>query len=339
MRRLIVSFLLFLPIIVASFILYLQSSSQQDKNNIEGATAINRSVSVSASIGGGSAGSGGGGPGGGGPGGGGSGGGPGAGGTQQKFLLYGYTSPSAQVYLEGIGIIGQTTADKNGYFSFENSPSPLLPREACLTAKDQLGRLSSPSCLPAFPISYSVNIGPVLLPPTLSLNKSEYYTGEEIVISGQTIPNTDVILSLFVDPSKKSLIDYLAVKLNPVKSVYAFGFPDLKTKTDDKGNYSLKIPSAKSDLFRLFTRSLYEKQSTPQSNRLSLKILPIWWMLIVNFFIWLWHFLQPHLLEIIIFVQIAVLLIYFTRQYLLPHRLALERAPMVQEKHPLPLHE
>lgn len=312
MRRLVVPFLLFLPIVMASFIIYLQSF-QQDKNNIEGVTVINRSVNVSASIGGG----------------------PGGGVAQHKFFLYGYSSPSAQVYLEGIGIIGQTTADKTGYFSFGNSPSPLLPREACLIAKDQLGRLSSPTCLPAFPLSYDINIGPVLLPPTLSLNKPEYYTGEEIVISGQTIPNTDVILSLFVDPSKKSLVDYLAVKLNPIKSVYAFGFPDLKTKTDNKGNYSLEIPSAKSDLFRLFTRSVYDKQSTPQSNKLSLKILPIWWMFIVNFFIWLWRLLQPHLLEIIIFIQIATLLIYFSRLYLLPHKLALKRALMIQEKHPL----
>lgn len=315
MRRLFVPFLLFLPILLASFILYLQSSTQRDKNNVEGAKAINRSVNVSASIGGG------------------------GGVTQHTFFLYGYSSPFAQVYLEGVGIVGQTTADKTGYFSFDNSLSPLLPREACLSAKDQFGRLSSPTCLPSFPLSYDVSIGPVLLAPTLSLSKPEYYTGEEIVISGQTIPNTDVLLSLFVDPSKKSLIDYLAVKLNPVKSVYAFGFPDLKTKSDDKGNYSLEIPSAKSDLFRLFTRSVYDKQSTPQSNKLSLKILPIWWLFIVNFFIWLWLLLQPHLLEIIIFLQTAFLLMYFVRQYLLPYRLASERALMIQEKHPLVVQE
>jgi hypothetical protein len=245
-------------------------------------------------------------------------------GNRRKFFLYGYTSPSAQVYLEGVGIESQTTtANKTGYFSFENSFSPLLPREACLTAKDQLGRLSSPTCLPPFPISYDVNIGPVLLPPTLSLNKPEYYTGEEIIISGQTIPNTDVILSLFVDPSKKSLISSLMAKLNPVKSVYAFGFPDLKTKTDNKGNYSLKIPSAKSDLFRLYARSLYEKQSTPQSTRLTLEILSIWRIFIVHFFI------------LIILISIAVPPIYLLRRYLSPHKLASHRALMIQEKHPI----
>ncbi len=263
----------------------------------------------------------------------------GGGGAQHKFFLYGYTSPFAQVYLEGIGIIAQTTADKTGYFSLDNNLSPLLPREACLSAKDQLGRRSSPTCLPAFPLSYDVNIGPVLLSPTLSLNKPQYYTGEEVVISGQTIPNTDVILSLFVDSSKKSLIDYLVVKLNPIKSVFAFGFPDLQTKTDNEGNYSLTIPSAKSDLFRLFASALYDKQSTPQSARLSLKILPIWWMFIVNLFILLWFLLQPHLLEIIILVQIVVFMVYLLRQFLSPHILASDKSLMIQEKHPITVHE
>ncbi len=260
---------------------------------------------------------------------------PGVGG-RYKFFLYGYSSPSAQVYLEGIGIKDQTaTADKTGYFSFASSLSLLSPREVCLTAKDQLGRLSSPTCLPPFPINYDISIGPVLLPPTLSLNKPEYYTGEEIVISGQTIPNTDVVISLFVDPSKQSLVNYLATKLNPVKSVNAFTFPDLQTKADNKGNYSLKIPSAKSDLFRLFTRSIYEKQLTPQSTRLSLKILPIWWMFIVNLFIWLWLLTKPYLLWLIILILITAPLIYLLRRYLAPHRIASAKALTKLEKHPI----
>ena len=44
---------------------------------------------------------------------------------------------------------------------------PFQKREACLTAKDQLGRMSSPVCLPPFPVNYNVSIGQVIMPPTV----------------------------------------------------------------------------------------------------------------------------------------------------------------------------
>src|SRR3989338_3479133 len=87
-----------------------------------------------------------------------------------RFSLYGYTSPLALVTFEGLGIFDQTTADDQGYFQFNNRFSPFSSREACLSSKDQFGRLSSPLCLPPFPVNYNVSIGPVIMPPTVSLN-------------------------------------------------------------------------------------------------------------------------------------------------------------------------
>jgi len=88
---------------------------------------------------------------------------------EHRFSLFGYTSPRALVTFEGMGIFDQTTADDSGYFQFDNRFSPTSSREACLSSKDQFGRLSSPACLPPFPVNYNVSIGPVIMPPTVSL--------------------------------------------------------------------------------------------------------------------------------------------------------------------------
>jgi len=123
-----------------------------------------------------------------------------------RFSLFGYTSPLAQVTFEGLGIFDQTTADDKGYFQFNNRFSPFSSREACLSSKDQFGRLSSPLCLPPFPVNYNVSIGPVIMPPTVSLDKKDYFMGDEVVLSGQAVPNTDVKLSVFTKQQGPSLI-------------------------------------------------------------------------------------------------------------------------------------
>ena len=43
---------------------------------------------------------------------------------EHRFSLFGYTSPFALVTFEGMGIFDQTTANKVGYFEFNNRFSP-----------------------------------------------------------------------------------------------------------------------------------------------------------------------------------------------------------------------
>ncbi len=233
---------------------------------------------------------------------------------EHHFRLFGYTSPRAIVTLEGLGIFDQTNADGKGYFSIENRFSPLSSREACLTARDQLGRISTPSCLPPFPVNYETNIGPVLLPPTISVDKPQYYAGEEMRISGQAVPNTDVNISIFID-QKISPLRYLSNALNPVKEVYAFTIPELKTNSDSLGNYSIKLPTVRADILSFFSRVEYQLQSSPQSTNIHIKILPLW-MRVPNFFVFLWNTLKPHISELILLSQISLLSLYFLRQYL-----------------------
>ncbi len=260
------------------------------------------------------------------------------------FTLYGYSSPRALITFDGLGIYDQTTADDKGYFEFKNRFSPQSPRAACLTAQDQLGRLTSPVCLPPFPTSYDATIGPVIMPPTVSLNNpsvgSDYYVGDEIVLSGQAVPNTDVDLSVYMNTNNSRGINF-----NIVKPVEAYGFPSLAAHSDAKGNFSVSLPSASAQTFRLFARANWQQSLSPDSIELNLQVMP-WWMMIVQFFLLIFTLIKSRLLEVIILTELALITIYLLRRFLHPHVIARNRSLslrqvslIVAEKNPLTLAE
>ena len=255
---------------------------------------------------------------------------------EYRFTLFGYTSPKALVTFQGLGIFDQTYADETGYFEFKNRFSPFLPREACLTAQDQLGRLTKPVCLPPFPVNYNVTIGPVLMPPTLSLDKSDYWVGDEVFLSGQSIPESNISLSTFTD-EKNSLLSQVINKINP--QVYAFSLPKLETKTDKKGNFSIALTSSSAKKIRLFAQTKFQNENSPKSVNLTFKILP-WWMIIFKFFIFLWLLIKPRLLEIFILIELIFLLIYFLRSHFHPKTLAIiKKQPLAMIKYQKPKSE
>jgi len=230
-----------------------------------------------------------------------------------RFTLWGYTSPHALVSLQGMGIYDETYARDDGYFEFNNRFSPLSPKEVCLTSRDQFGRLTVPTCLPPFPTQTDVNIGPVILPPTISFDKSNYYMGDQIITTGQSLPNSNLDFSIFVD-EKKSFVNYLAF----VKPVEALTFPELQTKTDKHGNFSLVLPSNNPQFFRIFAQSQYKTSMSPKSNTLNIIVLP-WWMMIINF-------LKSHLPQLLIVCLISGLLYYIYNKYFRPYEIAKRRA-------------
>lgn len=242
------------------------------------------------------------------------------------FTLFGYTSPSAEVSLNGQGIADQTVSDPTGYFEFENRFSPFSSREACLSSKDQLGRLSSPVCLPPFPVDYNVSIGPVIMPPTVSLDKKDYFMGDQVMLSGQAVPNTDVKLSIFGDTGKMS-------RLALIKPIEAFTFPQLTTKSDDKGNFSINLPSSTPNKFRLFGQTNFLKSVSSNSVKLSLDILPVW-MVIIKFFLFLFSLIKPRLLEILILTEI-IYIIYVIKSHIQSKAIVLyeRHLPAIEESH------
>ena len=280
-----------------------------------------------------------------------------------RFTLDGYSSPGALVTIQGMGIYDQTFANRDGYFQFSNSFSPFSPREACLTAQDQLGRLTSPVCLPPFSTNRNITIGPVILPPTVSLDKDVYYVGDEAILSGQSIPNSEINLSTFTKRESKrngtpkqsrpsrdatgqalngakvssrgfAFLPFPFASFSVIPSVSAATIPQLTFKTDAKGNYSVALPSSSDEAMRLFTQTKYNEQPSAQSINLNIKIWPVW-MMVINFFKLIFLLLKPRLLELIILVQLIGLIIYLLRRFLHPHVLARQRTLMIRLTFPL----
>lgn len=233
-----------------------------------------------------------------------------------RFRIYGYTSPQALVSLETGLAHDETWANKDGYFEFANRVSPIIASDICLISQDQFGRLTSPVCLPPFPNDYNIEIGPIIMPPTLSLNKTDYWVGDQIILSGQTVPNSNISLSMFTD-QKKSFSS-----LNPIKSTYAFTLPEIDSKADKKGNFSLALPSSQAEKYRFFAQTNYNQKKSPQSLKLTIKVLP-WWMIIVKFFWWLVQIIKPHLLEITILTELIFLIYYLLKHYFSPKAIIL----------------
>ena len=249
-----------------------------------------------------------------------------------RFTLFGYSSPYALITFSGLGIFDQTQADENGYFIFNNRFSPFSPREACLHSQDQLGRITSEVCLPPFPTNYNVKIGPVIMPPTLSLDKENYWVGDEVVLTGQTIPNSSIILSFFSQPTPLSTINNLLAKFAPLKKAFALSLPPLSVKADEKGNFALGLPSSISQKYRLFTQVNYQEKNSPESRNLTFEVLP-WWMIVFKILKLIISLIKLRLLEIIILGEIIALLIYLYRSYLHPQKLAIikwEKKPLMK---------
>jgi hypothetical protein len=339
--------LLFVIIIYSLLFIHLKRNGVQLNNGqISGASSQSYSTSVDVSIG------------------------------EYRFNLFGYSSPDALITFSGMGIADQTYADSGGYFEFKNRFSPFSPREACLTTQDQLGRLTTPVCLPPFPTKYDVSIGPVIMPPTLSLDKNDYWVGDEVVVAGQTIPNTDVNLSLFTKDSRRLITNLHGVKkmvggasekvpreadfrsdrkslaaeevherqnlpffFRLIKPVEAFSFPALQTKSDDRGNFSLALPSTSAKSYRLFTQASFQNETSARSTTLTLTILPLW-MIVIKIFLLIWQIIKSRLIELFVVAELLVLAIYCLRRYCHPQTVAKTRAlalppnllPMIKEE-------
>lgn len=179
--------------------------------------------------------------------------------------LFGYTSPLATVSMSATNDLGYVRADSTGYFKFDTIQIPLTTSELCLYAEDRFLRISQPTCIPFFKSYVRFTIGPILLSPTVTLNKSELEIDEKVVISGSTSQRAKVDLLFFQDSvtwHKKTKIPKKPLRLSAV--------------SDELGNFSLAFSSNVPTEGRVIATSYTGNKSSAKSSSLKISFLPYW---------------------------------------------------------------
>lgn len=236
----------------------------------------------------------------------------------RRFSIFGNTSPNAKVVIQNPGIHSETYANAEGVFNFEYLFLALFREDICIVAHDTENRSTPPLCIPPPLDQENKKIGPILLPPSTSISSGNAYIGDTVTLTGQTIPNADVKLSMFTDELKQNK------KLSLIPSAYAYTLPQFALNSNKKGEYSLTLPTASSQFLRMFTRAIYEGNSTPKGLTLILDIFPLW-MILFKFFSTYLTLLKNHLVELIILLQLYFLLMYFLKHYFHPHTISNHR--------------
>jgi len=225
-----------------------------------------------------------------------------------KMTLWGYTSPFSTLELTGSGVNQFTNSDESGYYSFDlvYLPSSGTFPELCITAVDQEKRITPPTCIPPVPEgNYFYDVGPVILPPTISLGAPETHTGSQVSAQGQTIPGSNIEIKLAHPDMEKSLLSFQIVR-----SALAYYVPSFNATADASGNYSFNMPTTRDTTWRVFTIADIEAGRSPKSNTLkfdSLSAASIIWKAILAFLLAL--FSWPRILILILFLIIIILTI------------------------------
>jgi hypothetical protein len=221
--------------------------------------------------------------------------------------LWGYGSSNSRVELDGRGVSDFTYSKVNGYFEFSKAflpaPSDLLYPELCLTGIDLIGRATPPTCIPALPANrFSYDIGPIILPPTLSLESGVITPKTQTEASGMTIPDSEVKIVLAEGDGSRSLTNF-----SIVKTALAYYIPNYTVKSDSRGYFSFNMPDTTPDNWHVFAITTYSQGATsPKSNTLTFSVISPALAAIEN----IWKLILSLLtLPILIVLEILIILI------------------------------
>lgn len=214
----------------------------------------------------------------------------------KTFLrIFGYTAPNALVQATSIRVFAQTSSDRTGYFQINELPVSEQAKELCLTTIDAQRRTGFPLCINIPETDLPAEIGPLLLSPTLSLSIPIIWQNQTAYLSGQTIPETEVVVSFFEVPVTNLAFNLTSRLSKLVRfQAWAFDLPILTTTSDTKGNYSTNLPSSKAVGYRVFTKAVYKNSPTPKSQTLIFSIGAI-----INYF---YRYILPWILFILMII-------------------------------------
>lgn len=177
-----------------------------------------------------------------------------------SITIFGYTCKKCKVEISNPYLYASTYSDNKGYFIFNKLIIPKKFADICLASTDKHGIQSPPTCIASPPdTKYHTNIGPILLAPTISLNKSKITPYHTVISQGQGIPNSTIKIHLFKNKDNAALIP---------KESNAYSLPVLSIQTDNEGDFNFNIPTVYQSNFRLFASSVYLDSSSPKSNTL-----------------------------------------------------------------------
>jgi hypothetical protein len=229
--------------------------------------------------------------------------------------LWGYGAPGTKIELSGQGVYDLTYTGSDGYFEFANAFLPtansdLLYPELCLTEIDNLGRATPPTCIPALPaIELSYDIGPVLIPPTLSLDTGTTTPSSQAQAEGVTIPNSSVKVILAEDKVNGS-----ATGFKIVEPALAYYIPNYTVESDAQGNFSFNMPSTSPDTWHVFVITNFSQGTiSPKSNTLKFQVISPATQAIENFWASLLSLLT---LPALIVAEVILILLIITAIFL-----------------------
>jgi hypothetical protein len=217
----------------------------------------------------------------------------------QPLIIYGYGPANAAVKLNGIGVSGQVISDHKGYFRFTSiySLTALYP-EICLYGIDIDNKVTMPTCIPPIPPEREVplEVGPVLLSPTISLSNNNVTAGQDVYLSGYAVPNSNV--TIFMQRDKRR-----SFKL--VNEAFAYGLPGYDVQTDDNGYYEAVLPSSHESSYKIYSAGKMGDTVTAKSNTLNFNIISK----VVSFWQLLAKLLFNSIMSVIILLQVIVVVI------------------------------
>lgn len=183
--------------------------------------------------------------------------------------IFGYGPPMATIVLEGRSVYEETHTNENGYFVFKNARIRISAQEVCLRALANGSASSQPVCL-SIPAQKYVRVGPIILPPIITMNKLSYVVQDTAVIQGSTAPNSDVKVKLF-----STNIDD--------NSTTGISLPQINTRSSKDGTFSLSIPNNTDQRLRFYAQTSYHDIDSGKSTTLTIDILPSWLMILRTF--------------------------------------------------------
>ena len=233
-----------------------------------------------------------------------------------SLSIYGYGPSNSLVTLRGFGVSERTISDDKGYFVFSSiySFSKTYP-ELCLQSTDNQNRTTQPTCIPALPNDSLVplEVGPVLLSPTLSLSGNRIIKDKDGYLSGKTTPNT--LVNIFLAKAKEGSLGEISF----IQEANAYSLPVLNTTSNEKGEFDINMPTSDIATYKVFASTKYFENLSAKSNTLKFSVISSsksFWQMLIEFLLQN-KIIAFIVLEVVIFVTLFVKALNQTTK---PHR-------------------